>query len=97
MGIKLGVQATQPRRAARKMQQSNVPAESKIYLAIPLLNNFIFKLEIRFNDLCENTSKLLFLEAFVTSKMENPNLSPLDDFYTDVLANKHVHDLEFNF
>ena len=81
------------------MHRNNVPANTpkeyfKRCLAIPLLDNFIYELEFRSNDLSERSSKLLFLVPPVISKTENPDFSELTDFYRNDLPNKDVLDLE---
>ena len=78
MAIKLDVQPSLPRRVARQMYRNNVPADTpKAYfkrsLALPLLDNFIYELEFRFNNLSERSSRLLFLVPAVISKLENPD------------------------
>ena len=62
MAIKLDVPPSLPRRVARQMHRNNVPADIpkeyfKRSLVIPLLDNFIYELEFRFNDLSERSSK----------------------------------------
>ena len=99
MAIKLDFRPTLPRRVARQMYPNNVPADTskeyfKRFLAIPLLDNFIYELEFRFNDLSERFSKLLFFASAVISKTGNPDFSELSDFYRDDLPNKDVLDLE---
>ena len=99
MTIKLDVQPSLPRKVARQMDQNNVPADTpkeyfKRSLALPLIDNFIYDLEFRFNDLSERSSRLLFLVSTVISKIENPDFSELSDFYRDDLPNKDVLDLE---
>ena len=64
-------------------------------MAIPLLDNFIYELEFRFNDPSERSSKLLFLVPVVISKIEKPDFSELSDFHKDDLPNKNALDLEF--
>ena len=98
MAIKLDVQPSLPHRVARQMYR-NVPADTpkeyfKRSLAISLLDNFIYQLEFRFNNLSERSSKLLFLVPAVISKIENLDFSELSDFYRDDLPNKDILDLE---
>ena len=99
MAIKLDVRPSLPRRVARQMHPKNVPADTpkeyfKRSLAIPLLDNFIYELKFRFNDLSQWSSKLLFLVPAVISKTENLDFSELSDFYRDDLPNKDGLDLE---
>ena len=70
MAIKRDVQPSPTRRVARQMHRNNVPADTakeyfKRSLAIPLLDNFIYELEFRFNDLSERSSKGSF-KRYVT-------------------------------
>ena len=60
MAIKLDAQPSLPCRAARQMHRNNVPADTpkeyfKRSLAIPLLENFIYELEFRFNGLSKRS------------------------------------------
>ena len=99
MTIKLCVQLTLPRRVARQIHRNSVPAKNpkknfNRSLAIPLLEDFIYGLEFRFNDLSVRLSKLFFHVPAVIRKMENPVLSAFSGFYGENLGTKDVLDLE---